>query len=150
MNDGSELKLINGMAARQDGRTTGRGDPAQERPFSFQCLAPSYFFLPKSWPDCWWASTFLHPAPIVIGREWHRKASEEGHAVRNKMQNGKVYLFQMYTICFVEFGSTEEAEEFVLYADRSIPHWRDDPVTIIDTRDPAVERQWEEYIEKEV
>lgn len=119
------------------------------RCFAFDRWTSDDFFLPENWGNNWWKGTFMHPAPIVSGRKWHQVASEFGHAARNKMLPGKVYLFQLYTICFVEFDTVDQAVEFIAYADQNIPRWREDPITIIDTGDLAVAKQWEKHIETE-
>ena len=52
-----------------------------------------------------------------------------------EMKVGKVYLYQMYHESFEEFDTAEEAEQFRNYADKNIPYWDYDPVSVIDLND---------------
>ena len=63
------------------------------------------------------------------------------------MQRGKVYLYQLYTTCFVEFDTLEQATAFRRYADENIEYWDYDPVATIDTNDPETVQRWKEFIE---
>lgn len=87
-------------------------------------------------------------AYVVEIRGWHPIAVERGAILRPYMQRGKVYLFQMYTTCFVEFENMETALEFRKYADENIPYWNYEPVATIDTNDPEVVERWKLNVEE--
>ena len=81
-------------------------------------------------------------------RGWHPVAAERGAILRPYMQRGKVYLYQMYTTCFVEFENMEAALAFRKYADENLPYWDYEPVTTLDTSDPEVIERWKVHMEE--
>lgn len=84
---------------------------------------------------------------VMEGRDWHRTAREHGAKLVPKMKPGKVYLYQLYTTCFVEFDTKEAAEKFRAFADTNLGWWDYDPVATIDTSDPEVVKRWKDYME---
>lgn len=85
---------------------------------------------------------------IMEGRGWHSIAREKGAVLRPNMQRGKVYLYQLYTTCFVEFESMEAAIAFRKYADENIAYWDYDPVATLDTSDPEIVERWKVHMEE--
>lgn len=106
--------------------------------------------------SCWWISSCDPPAvaggaiprpAIMEGSSWHKTAAERGAILRPKMRPGKVYLYQMYTTCFAEFETVEQAKKFCQYADQNIQEWNVDPVVIIDTTDLEAVKHWGKFME---
>ena len=56
-------------------------------------------------------------------RDWHDEARKKGAILRPDMQKGKVYLYQLFTTCFVEFETKEAADAFRKYADSCLSYW---------------------------
>lgn len=83
---------------------------------------------------------------IMEGRYWHKVALEHGITVRPNMRKGKIYLYELYTTCFVEFDTLEQVNEFRAYADKNIPYWDYDPVIVIDTNDEKIVEKWKFHI----
>ena len=81
-------------------------------------------------------------------RPWHMVARDHGAILRPYMRLDKVYLYQMFTTCFVEFNTKEEALAFRKYADENIPYWDYDPVAVIDTSDSEVVERWKVHMEE--
>lgn len=79
---------------------------------------------------------------MMEGRGWHRAAKEHGARIVPYMAPNKVYLHQVFTTCFAEFDTIEEARDFRAYADRNLPYWDYDPVATIDTHDPHAIDRW--------
>lgn len=84
---------------------------------------------------------------IMEGRGWHNIARNRGAILRPSMKHGKVYLYQLYTTCFVEFENMEAALEFRKYADENIAYWDYDPVATLDTNNPEVVERWKDNME---
>lgn len=106
--------------------------------------------------SCWWRSPCDPPAvvggtvprpSIMEGSSWHKTAVEKGAVLRPKMRPGKVYLYQMFTTCFAEFETVDQAKMFCQYADQHIHGWNVDPVIIIDTNDPEAVKSWGNLME---
>ena len=104
----------------------------------------------------WWRSPCDPPAVAgggvprpssMEGSSWHKIAMEKGAVLRPKMRPGKVYLYQMYTTCFAEFETVDQAKMFCQYADQNLRGWNVDPVVIIDTKDPESVKGWENLME---
>lgn len=95
----------------------------------------------------WWIRSPLLQRPPMEGSSWHKVAAERGAKLRPDMQRGKVYLYELYTTCFVEFDTLEQATAFRRYADESIKYWDYDPVATIDTNDPETVQRWKEFME---
>ena len=85
--------------------------------------------------------------PAMEGRGWHKAAAERGAKLRPDMQRGKVYLYQLYTTCFVEFDTMEQARAFRQYANENLEYWDYDPVATIDTNDPEDVQHWKKFME---
>ena len=83
------------------------------------------------------------------GSGWHKVAAERGAKLRPDMQRGKVYLYQLYTTCFVEFDTLEQARAFRQYANENLKYWDYDPVATIDTNDPETVKHWGKFMEAE-
>lgn len=96
----------------------------------------------SSW---WWRSACY--LPDMEGSSWHKTAAEKGAVLRPKMRPGKVYLYQMYTTCFAEFETVDQAKMFCQYADQNLRGWNVDPVVIIDTKDPESVKGWGNLME---
>ena len=88
-------------------------------------------------------------ALLMEGRGWHKVAAEHGAKLRPDMQRGKVYLYQLYTTCFVEFDTLEQARAFRQYANESLEYWDYDPAATIDTNDPEDVHLWEKFMEEQ-
>ena len=86
---------------------------------------------------------------IMEGRPWHKVAIEHGATLRPNMQKGKIYLYQIFTTCFAEFDTLEQANEFKAYADKNIPYWDYDPVAVVDTNDNETVEKWKPHMEQE-
>ena len=84
---------------------------------------------------------------VMEGRGWHSVARNKGAILRPSMKRGKVYLYQLYTTCFVEFENMEAALAFRKYADENIAYWDYDPVATLDTNNPEVIERWKENME---
>lgn len=95
----------------------------------------------------WWIRSPSLQRPAMEGRGWHKVAAERGAKLRPDMQRGKVYLYQLYTTCFVEFETVEQAKMFCQYADQNLRGWNVDPVVIIDTKDPESVKGWGNLVE---
>lgn len=99
-------------------------------------------------PDHWWmGSPPLAPAPVMEGSSWHRVAAEQGARLRPNMKQGKVYLYQLYTTCFAEFDTLEQAQAFRQQIGEADPYWDYDPVATIDTNNPDTVQRWAEFME---
>ena len=83
---------------------------------------------------------------LMEGRPWCRIAREHGAKLVSEMVPGKVYLYQLFTTCFVEFDTVEKAQAFREYADKNLPYWDYDPVAMIDTNDPHARKLWKEHM----
>ena len=81
------------------------------------------------------------------GSRWHGIAQEKGAILRPDMQHGKVYLYQLFTTCFVEFETLADATAFRDWANANLPYWNYDPVATIDTNDPKQIELWERHME---
>lgn len=95
----------------------------------------------------WWIRSPSLQRPAMEGSGWHKVAAERGAKLRPDMQRGKVYLYELYTTCFVEFDTLEQATAFRRYADENIEYWDYDPVATIDTNDPETVQRWKEFME---
>lgn len=95
----------------------------------------------------WWIRPPSLQRPAMEGRDWHKAAAERGAKLRPDMQRGKVYLYQLYTTCFVEFDTMEQARAFRQYANENLECWDYDPVATIDTNDPEDVQHWKEFME---
>lgn len=95
----------------------------------------------------WWIRSPLLQGPPMECRSWHKVAAERGAELRPKMRPGKVYLYQMYTTCFAEFETVDQAKMFCQYADQNLRGWNVDPVVIIDTKDPESVKGWGNLME---
>ena len=85
---------------------------------------------------------------MMEGRSWHGVARDEfGAKLRHSMQRGKVYLYQIFTTCFVEFDTVEAAQTFRDYADANLEYWNYDPVTLVNTSDDEQCKRWSEHME---
>lgn len=82
------------------------------------------------------------------GASWYRVARDHGAILRPYMQLNKVYLHQMFSTCFAEFNTKDEALAFRKYADENIPYWDYDPVAVIDTSDSEVVERWKVHMEE--
>lgn len=80
-------------------------------------------------------------------REARKKKGMTQAELRPKMRPGKVYLYQMYTTCFAEFETVDQAKMFCQYADQNLRGWNVDPVVIIDTKDPESVKGWGNLME---
>ena len=60
---------------------------------------------------------------------------------------GECQLYQLYTTCFVEFDTLEQARAFRQYANENIECWDYDPVATIDTNDPEDVQHWKKFME---
>ena len=81
-------------------------------------------------------------------RPWMLEAVKWGAMIYPNMVAGNVYLYQLYTMCFVGFKSKDAAEAFVAWAEKNIDHWGYDPVTLIDTSDEAARELWKVHIKE--
>ena len=97
----------------------------------------------------WWIRSPSLQRPAMEGRGWHKAAAERGAKLRPDMQRGKVYLYQLYTTCFVEFDTLEQARAFRQYANENLECWDYDPVATIDTNDPEDVQLWEKFMEEQ-
>lgn len=95
----------------------------------------------------WWIRSPSQQRPVMEGSGWHKTAAERGAILRPKMRPGKVYLYQMFTTCFAEFETVDQAKMFCQYADQHIHGWNVDPVIIIDTNDPEAVKSWGNLME---
>ena len=95
----------------------------------------------------WWIRSPSLQRPAMEGRGWHKAAAERGAKLRPDMQRGKVYLYQLYTTCFVEFDTLEQARAFRQYASENLECWDYDPVAMIDTNDPEDVQHWKKFME---
>ena len=95
----------------------------------------------------WWIRSPSSQRPAMEGRSWHKAAAERGAKLRPDMQRGKVYLYQLYTTCFVEFDTMEQARAFRQYANENLDYWDYDPVATIDTNDPEDVQHWKKFME---
>lgn len=95
----------------------------------------------------WWIRSPSLQRPAMEGSGWHKVAAERGAKLRPDMQRGKVYLYQLYTTCFVEFDTLEQARAFRQYANENLKYWDYDPVATIDTNDPEEVQGWKEFME---
>lgn len=82
-------------------------------------------------------------------RPWMLEAMKWGAMIYPDMVAGNVYLYQLYTMCFVGFKSKDVAEAFVDWAEKNIDHWGYDPITLIDTNDEATRELWKVHIKKQ-
>lgn len=80
------------------------------------------------------------------GRGWMKHVEECGGKIVSDMVKGKVYLHQMYTTVFIEFGTKEEVDHFKEIMDKTSPYWDYDPVSVIDTTDQEQCEKWAMHI----
>lgn len=81
------------------------------------------------------------------GPSWYQEAQDRFHAgIVGKMQRGKAYLYQLYTTCFLEFDTLEEAEACYEWAEENILYFGYDPVSVIDTSNPEHVKRWKDFI----
>ena len=62
---------------------------------------------------------------------------------------GECQLYQLFTTCFVEFDTLEQARAFRQYANENLEYWDYDPVATIDTNDPEDVQLWEKFMEEQ-
>lgn len=98
----------------------------------------------------WWVrSPKLDQWPME-GPSWYQEAREKFQAgIVGKMQRGKAYLYQLYTTCFLEFDTPEEAKVCYEWAEENVLYFGYDPVSIIDTSNPADVKRWRNFLEDE-
>lgn len=77
---------------------------------------------------------------------WQLVAEKRGAKIRENLRLGKYYLYQMFTTCFVEFDTLGQLTEFRCYADKNIPYWDYDGITVINTNNPYHISAWENFI----
>ena len=77
---------------------------------------------------------------LLEGRFWHKFCKPE--QIKDSMQKGKVYLYQMYTTIYVEFDTVEEANVFRRWIQTVDEYWDYDPVATIDTNDEETCKRW--------
>lgn len=95
----------------------------------------------------WWVrSPELDQWPME-GPSWYQEAQDRFHAgIMGKMQRGKAYLYQLYTTCFLEFDTLEEAKACYEWAEENILYFGYDPVSVIDTSNPEHVKRWKDFI----
>lgn len=95
----------------------------------------------------WWVrSPKLDQWPME-GPSWYQEAREKFQAgIVGKMQRGKAYLYQLYTTCFLEFDTLEEAKACYTWAEEHVEYFGCDPVSVIDTRNPEHVKRWKDFI----
>lgn len=95
----------------------------------------------------WWVrSPKLDQWPME-GPSWYQEAREKFQAgIVGKMQRGKAYLYQLYTTCFLEFDTLEEAKACYTWAEEHVEYFGCDPVSVIDTRNPEHVKSWKDFI----
>lgn len=79
-------------------------------------------------------------------RPWMLEAVKWGARLYPAMFDGKVYLYELYTTCFVGFESKDVATAFTSWAEKNIDHWGYDPVSLLDTNDEDTRKRWAAYI----
>lgn len=95
----------------------------------------------------WWVrSPELDQWPME-GPSWYQEAREKFQAgIVGKMQRGKAYLYQLYTTCFLEFNTLEEAKACYTWAEENVLYFGYDPVSVIDTSNPEHIKRWKDFI----
>lgn len=98
----------------------------------------------------WWGrSPELDQWPME-GPSWYQEAQDRFHAgIVGKMQRGKSYLYQLYTTCFLEFDTLEEAKACYEWAGENVLYFGYDPVSVIDTSNPEHVKRWRDFLEGE-
>lgn len=87
---------------------------------------------------------------IGVGPGWYGKVRDKyGAKIVEEMVPDKAYLYQLYSTCFLEFGSLEAAKSYYDEGKREDPYFGIDPVTIIDTHDPEARKRWKGHMKKE-
>ena len=79
-------------------------------------------------------------------RPWMLEAVKWGARLYPAMLAGKVYLYELYTTCFVGFESKDVATAFMSWAEKNIDHWGYDPVSLLDTNDEDTRKRWAAHI----
>ena len=79
---------------------------------------------------------------VMEGRTWHKAAMNNGAKIVPEIKVGFVYLYQLYTTCYAEFKTIEEADAFRDFADKNLTYWDYDGVATIDTTNPAELEKW--------
>lgn len=98
----------------------------------------------------WWVrSPKLDQWPME-GPSWYQEAREKFQAgIVGKMQRGKAYLYQLYTTCFLEFDTLEEAKDCKTWAENHPEMCGHGLIALIDTTDEESFKCWKDYLKGE-